>query len=70
VKQSTYLSAQLRESAPYLKDAGWRQTAALLLAAADEIEDLRLRLAEQGRASENPTLAEAIVDLPKLRGRK
>ena len=41
-----YLSAQLRESAPYLKDAGWRDTAALMTAAADEIEALRQRIAE------------------------
>ena len=39
----TYLTAQLRESAPYLADAGWRQTADLLLAAAAEIDELRRR---------------------------
>src|SRR6266571_2820678 len=27
VSKPSYLSVQLRESAPYLKDAGWRQTA-------------------------------------------
>ena len=43
--KATYLSAQLRESAPYLRDAGWRQTADLLLAAAHEIESLRSQLA-------------------------
>jgi hypothetical protein len=32
---------RLRESAPYLRDAGWRQTADLLIAAADEIDALR-----------------------------
>jgi hypothetical protein len=37
VKKQTYLSAQLRESAPYLKDAGFRQTASLLVTAADEM---------------------------------
>jgi hypothetical protein len=26
-----YLTAQLRESSPYLKDVGWRDTAKLLL---------------------------------------
>ena len=41
-----YLSAQLRESAPYLKDAGWRDTAVLMTAVADEIEALRERIAE------------------------
>ena len=38
---TTYLTAQLRESAPYVQDAGWHQTAALMIAAADEIEQLR-----------------------------
>ena len=42
--KATYLSAQLRESAPYLRDAGWRQTADLLVAAAHEIESLRSQL--------------------------
>ena len=42
----TYLSAQLRESAPYLKDAGWHDTASLMTAAADEIEALRQRIEE------------------------
>ena len=45
--KTTYLSAQLRESAPYLQDAGWRQTADLLLAAADEIETLRAQQATE-----------------------
>jgi len=39
--KETFLSAQLRESAPYLREAGWRQTADLLIAAAAEIESLR-----------------------------
>ena len=46
-----YLSTQLRESAPYLKDAGWQEIAALLTAAADEIEALRQRIAELEAAS-------------------
>ena len=41
MKQASYLSAQLRESAPYLRDSGWRETATLLTLAADEIEQLR-----------------------------
>jgi hypothetical protein len=41
-----YLSTQLRESAPYLKDAGWHDTAILMAAAADEIEALKQRVAE------------------------
>ena len=48
MSKTTYLSAQLRESAPYLQDAGWRQTADLLLAAADEIETLRAQQATEG----------------------
>ena len=47
MSKATYLSAQLRKSAPYLQDAGWRQTSDLLLAAADEIETLRAQLAAQ-----------------------
>jgi hypothetical protein len=43
--KETYLSAQLREAVPYLQDSGWRETAVLLLAAADEIERLRNCLA-------------------------
>ena len=46
-----YLSTQLRESAPYLKDAGWQDTAALMTAAADEIEALRQRILELEAAS-------------------
>jgi hypothetical protein len=49
--KSGYLPAQLRESAPYLKDAGWQQTATLLLAAADEIEMLQQRLAADAAAA-------------------
>jgi len=37
----SFLSAQLRESAPYLEDIGYRETARLLSAAADEIDMLR-----------------------------
>lgn len=41
---STALVAALRESCGYLRDAGYRETARLLFAAADEIEQLRERL--------------------------
>jgi hypothetical protein len=41
---STALVAALRESCGYLQDAGYRQTARLLVAAADEIDQLRERL--------------------------
>lgn len=43
----TYLTAQLEESASYLRDAGWHQTAVLLLAAAAEIESLRRELGDE-----------------------
>jgi len=46
MSKSDYLSAQLRESAPYLRDAGWHQVAILITTAADEIETLRQRLAK------------------------
>jgi hypothetical protein len=46
----TYLTAQLRESAPYLKDAGWDDTARLLITAAAEIEHLKARQSD-GRES-------------------
>ena len=50
LKQATYLSVQLRESVPYLRDARWRETATLLTVAADEIEQLRARVMElEGR---------------------
>ena len=42
--RATYLSAQLREAPPYLRDAGWRETASLLVAAADEVERLQQAL--------------------------
>ena len=41
--RATYLTAQLRESAPYLADVGWHQTAQLLTAAATEIERLQVQ---------------------------
>ena len=40
--RATYLTAQLREAAPYLADAGWHQTARLLADAATEIERLHV----------------------------
>ena len=48
--RATYLTAQLRESAPYLADVGWHQTAQLLTAAATEIE--RLQVHRMARANE------------------
>jgi hypothetical protein len=57
MSKSTYLSAQLRESAPYLRDIGWRETADLLIAAAAEIEDLRSQLAASAVINEPSHLA-------------
>jgi hypothetical protein len=70
VKKQTYLSAQLRESAPYLKDAGFRQAATLMLAAADEIETLQQRLATNAEAppkqrSSERELASEITQFPR-----
>ena len=59
VNKATYLSMQLREGAPYLRDAGWRETATLLTLAADEIEQLRERI----------LLSEAAVPKPFRRRR-
>lgn len=57
--KSCYLSAQLREAAPYLEDAGWQQTATLLLAAADEMETLQQRLALGAVPAPNPQAGRA-----------
>ena len=70
--KATYLSAQLRVSAPYLRDAGWRQTADLLVAAAHEIESLRSQLAAatldmpiERQANENQGNAQRVRKLRK-----
>jgi hypothetical protein len=63
VKQATYLSAQLRDSAPYLRDIGWHETATLLTLAADEIEELRARVFELENTSPPSALRHAgIID--------
>ena len=57
----TFLASQLRDSAPYLEDAGYRETAKLLQAAADEIDMLHALVARhvpeldlhRDRANEN-----------------
>jgi hypothetical protein len=41
-----FLIRELRESEPYLADEGWHQVARLMLAAADEIEQLHARIGE------------------------
>ena len=72
MNQESFLSAQLRESAPYLADAGFRETAQLMRAAAVEIDLLRALLREtmpdleieRYRANEN----RATQVRPDLRG--
>jgi hypothetical protein len=39
----SYLVQQLRESCPYLEDQGWTDTAELMNAAANEIEQLMIK---------------------------
>ena len=56
--KATFLTAQLRESVPYLQDAGFRQTADLLAAASDEIEALQTLL-HQTLADSGPAAQEA-----------
>jgi hypothetical protein len=66
MSKASFITAQLRESVPYLKDAGWHETAKLLLAAAAEIELLH-GLLEQSpvgpsqQANENQTSQDARI---------
>jgi len=46
MSKATFLTTQLRESASYLQDEGFRQTADMVIAAANEIEALRAMLAD------------------------
>lgn len=69
MSKANYLTAQLRESAPYLKDAGWQQTAKLVSEAADELEALRALVEELTLAA---PAAEAnanvqVYELPRMR---
>ena len=43
---SEFIIRELRDSEPYLADGGWHQVARLMLAAADEIEQLHARIGE------------------------
>ena len=52
---STALVTTLRESCGYLRDAGYRQTAQLMVAAADEIERLTRRVQALEAGGEPPT---------------
>jgi len=51
-KSSKFLIRELRESQPYLADEGWHQVARLMLAAADEIEQLHARIGELEAAAQ------------------
>jgi nucleoside-specific outer membrane channel protein Tsx len=51
-KSSKFLIRELRESQPYLADEGWHQVASLMLAAADEIEQLHARIGELEAATQ------------------
>ena len=65
-----FLTAQLRKSAPYLIDAGFRETATLVKAAADEIDLLRSLLRksmpdsdlDRHRANENEAAVKRLAD--------
>jgi hypothetical protein len=62
--KANFITGQLRDSAAYLNDAGFRETAKLVLAAAEEIEQLRSLLeqcmpelrAGQREANENQVI--------------
>jgi hypothetical protein len=43
---SAELIERLRDSLPYLEDEGWSSTAALMSAAANELEELSLKVAK------------------------
>jgi hypothetical protein len=58
MSKATFLTTQLRESASYLQDAGFRQTADMVIAAADEIELLRAML-DEALADPEPAQREA-----------
>jgi hypothetical protein len=51
------IATQLRESASFLKDEGWHETAHLVIAAADEIDLLRSMLEKAGIPIVLPTQA-------------
>jgi hypothetical protein len=58
MSKATFLTTQLRESASYLQDEGFRQTADMVIAAADEIEALRAML-DDTLADSEPAQREA-----------
>ena len=59
--QATYLTTQLRDSAPYVREAGWAQTAELLMAAAAEIESPRSQVSEAKPAIGHGESADTLI---------
>jgi hypothetical protein len=55
------LSQELRENCRYLKEAGWRNTAALMITAANEIDRLDARLKQLERRSDKPRAVQDLV---------
>ena len=55
------LSQELRENSSYLRDGGWQNTAALMMAAADEIDRLDTRLRQLEERSGEPRTVENLV---------
>ena len=55
------LSQELRENSGYLRDGGWQNTAALMVAAADEIDRLKARVRHLKEGSGKPRTVENLV---------
>jgi hypothetical protein len=58
---SKALSQELRENSGYLRDGGWRNTAALMMAAADEIDQLEARVRKLEKGSGELRTVEDVV---------
>lgn len=58
---SKALSQELRENSGYLRDGGWRNTAALMMAAADEIDQLEARVRKLEKVSGELRTVEDVV---------
>ena len=58
---SEALSQELRENCGYLRDGGWRNAAALMMAAADEIDQLEARVRKLEKVSGELRTVEDVV---------
>jgi hypothetical protein len=58
---SEALSQELRENCGYLRDGGWRNAAALMLAAANEIDRLGARVKQLEERGGEPRIVENLV---------